>query len=465
MKTASAAMQAHLQQTLTTLCTCWQLTREDGVALFFTDLDIPISYGGNTYQPDSGYTRSAIQSSADLAVDNMDVEGLVSSDAITEQDLRNGVYDYAQISIFMLNWADISMGRIALRTGYFGEVIATPTGGFRTELRGLTQLLSNNFGQVCQPVCRADLGDSRCTVPVDPPVWQPSTAYALGTWVKAVVSSTAGADPYGGVIFQVIGAGTSGQAQPVFDTAVDGTTSGDGTVGWKAFNSYTKQGTVLGVQDRRTVLVTGLVNPNGVGVGPSAQGLTQPINDAMIPTTGWTLDSSGAVTLTVTSTKGNALFANIDVEGAGANNTVTGDGTDTLLIYGQPTQVNAILTTMTYNNATSLVDVVELTCEGKSVQTISLPQVEQYFNPGVVKFVSGLNTGKVVEIENFANSVIGFRVSLPFMPVVGDQFRIYPGCTKTRANCLVFDNVINFRGEPDLPGQDFLTSAGTLTVS
>ena len=33
---------------------------------------------------------------------------------------------------------------------------------------------------------------------------------------------------------------------------------------------------------------------------------------------------------------------------------------------------------------------------------------------------------------------------------------IYPACNKSRTQCVAYGNVVNFRGEPDLPGQDAL---------
>jgi hypothetical protein len=41
---------------------------------------------------------------------------------------------------------------------------------------------------------------------------------------------------------------------------------------------------------------------------------------------------------------------------------------------------------------------------------------------------------------------------------VGDTLEISQGCGKTRAACLAFDNVVNFRGFPDVPGTDQVLS-------
>ena len=41
----------------------------------------------------------------------------------------------------------------------------------------------------------------------------------------------------------------------------------------------------------------------------------------------------------------------------------------------------------------------------------------------------------------------------------GDVFRLHPGCDKRLDTCIDrFANVLNFRGEPYIPGQDLLMS-------
>jgi hypothetical protein len=85
MKTASAELAQHLAGEVTTLATCWQITRRDGVVLGFTDHVRDLIVDGVTYRAASGYTRTAIRGTADLAVDNLDVESVFSEDGITEE--------------------------------------------------------------------------------------------------------------------------------------------------------------------------------------------------------------------------------------------------------------------------------------------------------------------------------------------------------------------------------------------
>jgi hypothetical protein len=62
----------------------------------------------------------AIEDQLRLAVSNLDVVGALSSAAITEADLHAGRYDDAAVTIWLVNWADVSE-RVILRSGFLGH--------------------------------------------------------------------------------------------------------------------------------------------------------------------------------------------------------------------------------------------------------------------------------------------------------------------------------------------------------
>ncbi|MGS4947766.1 DUF2163 domain-containing protein [Meridianimarinicoccus sp. RP-17] len=164
MKNVSVALAEHLAGPVTTLATCWEIVRRDGVAFAFTDHDRDIAFDGRVYLARFGYARTAVVSDDRLSVDNLDVDGIFDAEAISEQDMRAGLFDHAAVRIFLVNWADTSMGALRLRRGWLGEVMLTEQGTFRTELRGLTQALQQQIGEMYSAECRADLGDARCKV-------------------------------------------------------------------------------------------------------------------------------------------------------------------------------------------------------------------------------------------------------------------------------------------------------------
>lgn len=179
MKQISSQLAAHIAREVTTLCTCWLLTRTDGLVMGFTDHDSDLVISSVTYFAETGFTPSAVASNATMAVDNLEVEGMLSSGAILEADIMAGLYDFAAIQIFMVNYADLTQGILKLRSGWLGEVSLSRQ-HFTAEVRGLAQLLQQNIGELFSPSCRASLGDSRCKLNLSP--------YTVSTTVTSAAS-------------------------------------------------------------------------------------------------------------------------------------------------------------------------------------------------------------------------------------------------------------------------------------
>ena len=180
MKLLPEDLATHLATGATTLCWCWRLTRQDGTVLGFTDHDRELSFDGTVYEAMAGFTASELKESVGLSVDNIDVDGAVTSERLDEQDLLAGLYDDAKVEIFRVNWQDTGQ-RVLMRTGSLGEV-RRADGAFTAEVRGLAHYLQQPKGRLFQYVCDADLGDVRCGVDLSNPAYR-----AAGT-VSAVIN-------------------------------------------------------------------------------------------------------------------------------------------------------------------------------------------------------------------------------------------------------------------------------------
>ena len=170
MKTLSAALQAHLDSGATTLAWCWRIERADGVVFGFTDHDRELSFGGVTYEPESGFAASEIRSGADLAVDAQDAEGVLTSDTITETDILDGRWDNAAVEVWRVNWDAVGQ-RVLMRRGAIGQVRRGRL-AFVAEVRSLAHLLNQTVGRTYQHACDAELGDTRCGIDLDDPAYQ-----------------------------------------------------------------------------------------------------------------------------------------------------------------------------------------------------------------------------------------------------------------------------------------------------
>lgn len=160
---AFGSLASHYEERVTTLATCWHITRRDGQVFRYTDHPFDLLVDGVTYIGSTGYTASGIASSARLNVDNLEVSGAIDSATITEADLLAGKWDFAEIRIFEVSYLNTGLGRHRLRRGWLGE-IRTAGIGFTAELRGMMQVLQQHILRIVSSRCDAQVGDARCKI-------------------------------------------------------------------------------------------------------------------------------------------------------------------------------------------------------------------------------------------------------------------------------------------------------------
>jgi uncharacterized phage protein (TIGR02218 family) len=165
MRTLPPNLANHLAQGTTTLCSCWRITTSDGGRLGFTDHDRALTFDGTSFEAQSGYSGSEIESSLGLSIDNLEATGALESSRLDEQHLKAGDFDHAEIEIWRVNWQDVAQ-RLLVRKGHLGEV-TYGAGRFTAEVRGLAHLFNQPQGRLYQYGCDAELGDTRCTVDLD----------------------------------------------------------------------------------------------------------------------------------------------------------------------------------------------------------------------------------------------------------------------------------------------------------
>lgn len=170
MRAIDPSLAAHLAGGATTLATCWKLTRADGAVLGFTDHDRALTFEGTTFTPESGATGAEIESTADLGVDNSEIEGALNADALSAEDLAAGRYDEARVEIWRVNWQDAGQ-RMLVKSGVIGEVVREGE-AFRAEIRGASHALGKTRGRLYQRGCDAVLGDARCGVDASAPAYK-----------------------------------------------------------------------------------------------------------------------------------------------------------------------------------------------------------------------------------------------------------------------------------------------------
>lgn len=531
MKIVTTEMDAHLAQDVTTLATCWKVTRTDGVVLGFTDHDLDLIIDGVTFIASSGYFRSAIANSATTAVDNLEVNGFLDDQLISEADLRNGAYDYATVEIFAVNWADLTIGIVRLRYGLFGEVNFYPSGLFIVELRGLTQLYAQTIGFVYQPECRRDLGDEWCKFKLLPDLRVSVNDYAIGdrvlipldaTQVKVSIPiqnasfesgdtyvtdwSSSGAcyrrganlnlSPEDGNYYLLPAGGDTTNNVPIplvispvttseidaglYNIEVDCQTACE-NFGWSS--NVTIQ--FLDASDAHIVgtdLTTGMLEnrPERMWIARTLVG------DVPVGARSFNIILSYDHVAEQQASANKAVFDNLSAfltkktftaddlrnyNGVEFECTVAGV-TDAAV----PDVTGATIgSTITDGTATweckapkySFLGTVNIVIDNTTFSVTGIDVVDDWFEFGVIYFYDGPNAGRAMEIKSWNNTTKMPVTLLPLMytPEPGNKFKITVGCDKSREICFSrFDNILNFRGEPDIPGTDNYFKVGGLGV-
>jgi uncharacterized phage protein (TIGR02218 family) len=160
MRAIPAELQARLDSRATQLCRCWRVLRRDGMALGFTDHDEDVVFDGTTFRASSGMDASAVQSATGLSVDNAQAVGALTSAAVSEDDIRAGRYDGAEVWHWLVDWQRPEL-RVLLFRGQFGEIRRNDA-AFEVELRGIAEALNAPVGRSILRTCDRALGDGKC---------------------------------------------------------------------------------------------------------------------------------------------------------------------------------------------------------------------------------------------------------------------------------------------------------------
>jgi uncharacterized phage protein (TIGR02218 family) len=177
---------AALAQTAHRMAECIKITREDGTIYRFTAYseDLVLTEGDAmqyTYKRANSFDITALELSDGLSVSNMDLNCIIDDDDITEADLLKGLFDQANVYLFIAVWDSSGVvWQLPLRQSWIGEVQSRGL-QFKGDLRGITQRLAQVFSQTTSLECRYIFGDSNCTVDLAP--------YTVNTTVAAVNSA------------------------------------------------------------------------------------------------------------------------------------------------------------------------------------------------------------------------------------------------------------------------------------
>ena len=148
---------------VSTIALCWRVERSDGAGIALTSHDAELVRDGIAYLPTPGVTPAAIVRSVGLDPVSSEVSGVLSAQALTEQDLALGRWNGAKVTLQAVSWDDPATPPTTIVGGELGEVSMSGN-GFSAELNGAAAKLEQPVCPATSPECRAELGDERCRV-------------------------------------------------------------------------------------------------------------------------------------------------------------------------------------------------------------------------------------------------------------------------------------------------------------
>lgn len=467
MKSCSIALQAHLQQEVTTLAWLWKITRADGTVLAFTTFDSDIPYDGVTYEAATGFVPSAAESKSDLSVDNMQVSAFLDADAITSADIRGLLYEGADIEIRIVNWADLTMGDLKIRKGDLGT-LSMANELLTAEIRGITQRLAYILGATYGVTCRAELFSDGVTIGVG------QKYLCRLSRIPYVQSGSVASCPDRSHIVPVVGLAQNPPHQgPFINTAggqtgdgfswIDGLGGSGGTLSGVAFYFQHFDTSLTGATQKLQVKTYGFSLPVGatiVGIKVFVDRWNQ------FNTAG---GSHGHGSCTIVDGSVRLMKAGVAVGANRASNAKWGLTQETAG-YGSSGDL--------WGTTWSLADVANA---GFGVEFIAdvtqsdggfqgwvgnikivvyytgggspTPAPAGWFNNGFLQFTSGALINQKFDVRFWDGTTLTIFPPMMTAALAGDTFEIEPGCAKTLEDCRdKFDNVINRQAEDFIAG-------------
>lgn len=365
------------------------------------------------YQALGGYTPSAVDTALGWDSQNQNLQAILDTPAITEADLDKGLYDFARLECFIVDYTDLPTTltenpakRILLYRAILGKVTRT-NNRYTFEARGFEYLLNNKIGAVTSKFCRAKFGDNFCKVN--------SANYTYNLSVATVLNDRR--------TFTLSPANIQVTPQSTALTLTSSATT------WRD------------AEDQAVALGGHLVTVRNQGENDRLLQLGQGLELLWI---GLKKEAGGNFAW---SSGEPVTYTNWNV--GEPNNLNQNEGYVYLYVSHAPGK---------WNDDTNASNLAYGVIEFPQTPNTYTNAPDHWFDYGTVTFTSGSNTGAIHEIATYTSNTVTLFEGTAFSIQPGDTIAIATGCDKTLRNCFRYNNVVNFQGEPYIPTPDKFAS-------
>jgi hypothetical protein len=495
MKAFDAALMAALKAKTTALALCVRIVRADGETVQFAQIESDqLIIEDEVFPAAQGLSIATMPFELSGGSTRFDLY-LAATDhgVIKPADIRDGLYDGAQIAVFLVDRnAPVSLENV-LFVGALGQLTVTEQGFIVIECVGLLERAGGLISESYTPVCRADFGDERCKVDLEP-LTQHVTVAAYDGYAIALDGlndeSTLGAKAVGSFTF-------TQSPEELSNITINGvvvTFSNGGDARYVAFDpgnlfvtvrnlrDFLKNSTNSALQAMTYVIggaseleiaakIIGAKGEYAIEASPTAHAtLSGPTltSGAIRAQGGFEFSAQPAAASTI-AINGTAVTFGTDVAIAGTLDETLAlllgflaDSTDpglALCSYAIDTGVlfvTAKIEGLTGNAYTLAAGAgSNAVASGATLTGGGGEALSDYFLNGQIIFRSGRLIDEAYEIQGNLGSTIFLFTPTEFAPDVGDDVDIIRGCDHSpfEDGCGRYGNILNYRGEPWAPGE------------
>lgn len=163
MITVPASTREFLKQGAKRIARCWKIVRKDGTTFRFTTATKTITLDGSSYTPVGGVYSSAERREGGLATHDVEFMGVITSDAITDDDLLARKFDDAEVTEYTIDWKYAFAGPIFARRWWISKVVFDAE-IWNGSLEGIGREFREKIGDRYTRPCRHKLGSTGCGI-------------------------------------------------------------------------------------------------------------------------------------------------------------------------------------------------------------------------------------------------------------------------------------------------------------
>lgn len=151
----------HVNDNIYNIATCWKIETKAKDVIGITSHTVDLTIDGTHFHSKASFTPSELKRSSDLKQNFLSIEGLLSHDLISKNEIETGAYDNAKIDIFLVDYKNPDQFKTIIFSGFFGK-ISFDDNQYQVEIYSLSDALSTTFGDIYTSTCRAEFCDKKC---------------------------------------------------------------------------------------------------------------------------------------------------------------------------------------------------------------------------------------------------------------------------------------------------------------